>query len=264
LTELATVAAVAFTVNAPAAIPRPMNHPRLFASLLALAAATSAFADNPVTGVIAIPFPTQRATAIALVQPADYLCATVTLSSRAKDPARQAEEIRETSRQLSAAVSKSPLLQIHEGTLRFYGGGGAGFDSSYTSRLLSLPSSAFSSSSGGSPLFSSSVRVLYKLDGSQNDTFQAATALRKLVDTLATSNPTSVHISSLTLAVEAPERQRERLLSLIRESAEAMKKTFHADTVTIGGLDGPVLVRQVDDASVELFIDYTLSVSASK
>jgi hypothetical protein len=43
-----------------------------------------------------------------------------------------------------------------------------------------------------------------------------------------------------------------------------MKKTFNAGAVTIGGLDGAVLVRQVDDNSVELFIDYQLSVTASE
>jgi hypothetical protein len=237
-----------------------MKHSLLSASLLALGFSVSAFAGNAVTGVI--PFQAQRATAIALVQPADYVCATVAISSREKDPVRQAEEMRSAARQLSAAVSKSPLLQLHEGPLRFYAGG-ANADSSFTSRLLSMSSHA-SSSYGGSPLFSSTVRVLYKLDGSQNDTFQAATALRKLIDTLEVGNLTDLHVSSFTLAVEAPERQRERLLSLVRESADAMKKTFNADEVTVGGLDGPVLVRQVDEASVELFIDYKLSVTSRK
>ena len=236
-----------------------MKFPFFTAPLLALGFSVNAIAGNAVSGVIALPFQAQRATAIALVQPADYVCATVSISSREKDPARQAEEMRAALRQLTAAVSKSPSLQLHEGPLRFYAGGESGL----ASRLLSLPSH-FSSGSGGSSLFSSTVRVLYKLDGSQSDTFQAATALRKLIDTTTVGNLTDLRINSLTLAVEAPERQRERLLSLIRESAEAMKKTFNADEVTIGGLDGPVLVRQVDEASVELFIDYKLSVSSGK
>jgi hypothetical protein len=229
------------------------------AALLALSFSVNAQAGNAVSGVIALPFQAQRATAIALVQPADYVCATVSISSREKDPARQTEDMRAAVRQLTTAVSKSPLLQLHEGPLRFYAGGESGL----TSRLLSLPSH-LSSSFGGSPLFSSTVRVLYKLDGSQKDTFEAATALRKLIDSINVGSLTDIRVNSLTLAVEAPERQRERLLSLIRESAEAMKKTFNADEVTIGGLDGPVLVRQVDEASVELFIDYELSVSSGK
>ncbi len=239
-----------------------MKIPRLPAAfLLALAstATATAIAGQAVGGVIAIPFQAQRATAIALVQPADFICATITVSSREKDPVRQAEEMRAALSRLNDAVSKSPQLQLHEGPLRFYSGAYNGSGP----RLSGLPASV-SSGAGGSPLFSNTVRVLYKLDGSQNDPLQGATALRKLVDSLETGSSTNLQIGSLTLAVEAPERQRERLLALIRESAEAMKKTFNADTVTIGGLDGPVLVRQVDEASVELFIDYSLSVSSGK
>jgi len=234
----------------------------LFAAPLAsLGLTVSALAGNAITGVIAVPFQAQRATAIALVQPADYVCATVSISSREKDPARQTEDVRTAVRQLSSAVAKSPLLQLHEGPLRFYAG--ARNDDSFTGRLLSLPSSS-GPGYGNSSLFATSVRVLYKLDGSGSDTFTAATALRKLIDETKLSHLTDIRINQLTLAVEAPERQRERLLSLIRESSEAMKKTFNADQVTVGGLDGPVLVRQVDDASVELFIDYKLSVTSGK
>jgi len=239
-----------------------MNLRLLAAPLASLGLSVSALAGNAVTGVIAVPFQAQRATAIALVQPADYVCATVSISSREKDPARQAEEVRSAVRLLSSAVAKSPLLQLHEGPLRFYAGNRN--DDSFTGRLLNFSSAASSSSYGNSSLFATSVRVLYKLDGSGEDTFTAATALRKLIDDLKIPNLTELHVNHLTLAVEAPERQRERLLSLIRESAEAMKKTFNADQVTIGGLDGPVLVRQVDDASVELFIDYKLSVTTGK
>jgi hypothetical protein len=233
----------------------------LAAPLASFGLTVSALAGNAITGVIAVPFQAQRATAIALVQPADYVCATVSISSREKDPARQTEDVRAAVRQLSSAVAKSPLLQLHEGPLRFYAG--ARNDNSFTGHLLSFSSSP-GSSYGNFSLFATSVRVLYKLDGSGSDTFTAATALRKLVDEIKVSHLTDLRLSQLTLAVEAPERQRERLLSLIRESADAMKKTFSADQVTVGGLDGPVLVRQVDDASVELFIDYTLSVTTGK
>jgi hypothetical protein len=223
-----------------------MKLPLCFAACLALTAPV--FAGSTVTGVIVVPFEGQRSTSIALVQPADYVCATVAISSREKDPARQADDVRSTVNLLSATVGKTPRLQLHQGPLRFFSTGGSG-------KLFS------STSYGGSSQLSTSVRILYKLDHPEHDPFAASVAVRKLIDDLKTPGQTDVRIVSVTLAVDSPERQRERLLSLIRESAEAMKKTFNASDVTIGGLDGAVLVRQVDDASVELFIDYQLSVT---
>ena len=234
---------------------RLLTVPAVFISLFA-----SAFGGNTVSGVIALPAQAQRSTAIALVQPADYVCATISVSSRERDPARQAEEIRSTVRLLSSSIAKSPRFQLHDGPIRLYGGGRNG-ESLLSSRLLSLPS-GLSSSVAGTSAFATSVRILYKLDGAENDSLTAASALRKLVEEFKVPTLTDLRISSLSLAVDSPERQRERLLSLIRESAESMKRTFKADQVTIGGLDGPVLVRQVDDESVELFIDYQLSVTA--
>jgi hypothetical protein len=220
----------------------------LAATLSTLGLALTAHAGSTVTGVIVVPYEGQRSTSIALVQPADYVCATVTISSREKDPVRQADEVRSTVNLLSTTVAKTPRLQLHQGPLRFFSTGGSG-------KLFS------STSYGGSSQLSTSVRILYKLDDPEHDSFAASVAVRKLIDELKTPPQTDIRITSVTLAVDSPERQRERLLSLIRESSEAMKKTFNATEVTIGGLDGAVLVRQVDDASVELFIDYQLSVT---
>ncbi len=218
-------------------------------TLSTLALALAAHAGSAVTGVIVVPYEGQRSTSIALVQPADYVCATVSISSREKDPARQADDVRNTVNLLSATVAKTPRLQLHQGPLRFFSTGGSG-------KIFS------STSYGGSSQLSTSVRILYKLDDPGHDSFAASVAVRKLIDELKLPAQTDARIASVTLAVESPERQRERLLSLIRESSEAMKKTFNASEVTIGGLDGAVLVRQVDDASVELFIDYQLSVTS--
>ena len=228
-----------------------MKLSRLFPALLALSAASPLFAGSAVTGVIVVPYEGQRSTAIALVQPADYVCATVAISSREKDPARQADDVRNTVELLSSNVAKTPRLQLHQGPLRFFSTGGSG-------KLFS------STSYSGSSQLSTSVRILYKLDDPEHNPFAASVTVRKLIEDLKTPALTDVRIISVTLAVDSPERQRERLLSLIRESAEAMKKTFNASEVTIDGLDGAVLVRQVDDASVELFIDYQLSVTTGK
>jgi hypothetical protein len=224
----------------------------LFASLLLPAAA---FAGGAVTSVIAVPSPSEHGSAIALVQTADYVCITLAVSNRDKDPDRQAEQVRSAIRTVQSAVAKSPSLQLHEGPVRFH-----------TAPRFSV---SFGASRKGSYSFSdfgpgalrSQIRLLYKLNGSGNDPLAAAVTVRKFIEGLKLDPNTDLQVVDFTLAVESPERQRERLLQLIRESAGAMKRTFGAEKITIGGLNGPVLVRQVDESSVELYIDYQLSVT---
>jgi hypothetical protein len=217
-------------------------------ALLGTVFAAHAAAGDSVTSVIVVPSETTRTTAIGLMQPADFLCATVEISSREKDPSRQAEAVRAALRALQAAVEKAPRLQLHRGPMRFH-----------TMREKSYALSSYASSVDLASL-ASSVRILYKLDGRDDDVFAGAVALRKLIEEQKASAPIELRLSQITVAVESPERQRERLLSLIRESADAMRAKFKAEQVTIAGLDGPVLVRQVDGATVELFIDFQMTV----
>jgi hypothetical protein len=231
-----------------------MKFSRLVGALFSLGLAAHSFAGSAITSVIVVPFESPQATAIALVQSADYLCAHVDISSREKDSLRQIEDVRAAMHNLEAAAEKSPCVQLHRGPLRFFQYGATGGKSF----------GVFSGSHDGGAHLSSGARLLYKLDGSENDALTGTAALRRVVENLKIASQVEVRIRSVSLAVDSPERQRERLLALIRESADAMRKTFAADAVTVGGLDGPVLVRQVDASTVELFIDYQLSVTAGK
>ncbi len=229
-----------------------MRFAALFASLLL---PVSVLAGGTVTSVIAVPGPTEHGSAIALVQNADFMCVTLAISSREKDPDRQADQVRSAIRTIQSVAAKSPSLQMHEGPVRFHAGQRISFSVGWNKK------GSYSFSDGGSAL-RSQVRLLYKLNTTGNDPLAAAATVRKFLDGLKLDANTDIQVVDFTLAVESPERQRERLLSLIRESAEAMKRTFGAGKVTIGGLNGPVLVRQVDESSVELYIDYQLSVSS--
>ncbi len=228
-------------------------------SLVLLIAA--ARADTPANCVIAAPVESQRLTptAIALVQSADYVCASIEVTSRRKDPAGQVADIRETIALLSKSIDNAPRLSLHTGPLRFssaenapgrpmaFGAGGPGSYSGFakTAGDLLAPARLV-------------VRILWKVSPSDNDILDATVTLRQFVDSFKPAGQAEIRLTRLTLAVEYPERQRQRLLQLIGDSADAMKKSFSASAVTIEGLEGPVLVRQLNDTQVELFIDYRL------
>jgi hypothetical protein len=241
---------------------RPNIFPGLLLGLLVPAAALRA--DAPANCVIVVPVESQRLTptAIALVQPADYVCATIEVTSRRKDTAGQIADIRETIDLLTQTVDKSPRLSLHTGPLRFSS------SENTTARPL-YPAAApwaFSnfSKSPADPFTPARfvVRILWKIAASDHDTLDASATLRQFADTFKPAGQAEIRLARLALAVESPERQRQRLLQLIGDSADAMKKTFSASAITIDGLEGPVLVRQVDDTQVELFIDYKLSVKS--
>jgi hypothetical protein len=183
----------------------------------------------------------RRAPAVSIVQPADYLCAVVTLRSTAKDAERQSGGMRESLQRVRSAVEKSPRFQLHEGPVRFGEGGG----------------SFYSSKASGGTL-QTSLRILAPLQNGA-DVFETMKQLRQFVGAFSALPDTELSVASISLAVIAPEQFRERLLSLIADQTQTIQRSLNARVVTIDGLQNPVLVRQVDDANVELYIDYQMS-----
>ncbi len=212
----------------------------LAAGLLLLAAAPAWAGLN--SAVIVLPTDTgRRAPAISLVQPADYLCAVVTLRATAKDPDRQSAAMRDSLQRVKAAVEKSPRFQLHEGPVRFAEG-----------------TSSYFSSKAGAATLQTSVRVLAPL-GDGADVFETMKQLRQFIGSFSALTDAELSIASISLAVIAPEQSRERLLALIADQTRAIQRSLGARVVTVDGMQNPVLVRQVDDANVELYIDYQMS-----
>jgi hypothetical protein len=217
-----------------------MKFPRL---LLFVVSAVPAFAGLN-SAVIVLPTDGGRsAPAVCLVQPADYLCAILTLRTTAKDPDRQSTAMRESLQRITAAIEKSPRFQLHQGAVRFAG----------------TNSSLYSSKTGTGPAsLQTSLRVLHPLQGT-TDVFEEMRLLRRFIGTLSPADDTELSVVAITLAVAEPEQYRARLLALIADQSRAIQQNFGARTIIIDGLQNPVVVRQVDDSNVELFLDYQLS-----
>ncbi len=200
------------------------------------------------SSILALPRENLRSTAISVVLPANYLCGSVVITSRAKDPAKQADDIRLTLQALIAAAERSPKVLIHQGALRGTNGTGQ---------------SLFNNPNGWStPTLQSTVRLVCHTDGTLSDTFDATRELRLFINGFKPVGECSLQLSALGLAIDSPELQRESLLELIQQQARSLQQRFGGrSSITVVGLDGPVLVRQLDDTNVELFIDYQLSVT---
>jgi len=85
------------------------------------------------------------------------------------------------------------------------------------------------------------------------------------IETLQLPGKVRCESGRLQLAIDNPEQYRAKLLGLI---AEEVRKTRDAistkGSVRVEGLESSVMVRQADDKQVELFLFYSLSITADK
>jgi hypothetical protein len=215
---------------------------KLVSLLFAFLGIVPAFAGVS-SAVIVLPTESPRpAPAVSLTQPADYLCAVISLRNAAKDPERQANAMHDALQRVTSVVEKSTRYQLHLGPVRLAGTAGT---------------SVVKNSSSVTTL-QTSLRILSPLGGN-TDIFDAMKDLRKFIATLQTADDTDLTITSMTLAVAAPEQYRERLLALIADQSRTIQQTLGARSIAFDGLQNAVAIRQLDDANVEIYIDYLLS-----
>ena len=221
-----------------------------------LALVTCVVAGTPVRAVnnsasLSFAFePTHSAPAVSIVQPADYLCANVSIRSTLKEPERQAAAIQEIVRRLTTAVQSSNTFQLHQGPARIFGG------STSASYLLKS-----SHSTPGS--LQTTLRVLCPLKPDA-EIFEIIRRVTQFITRVEVPADAEVRIINTTLAVAGAEQQRDRLMQLIREQISKTREQLGANVVTVTGLDSPVLVRPLDALTVELYLDYQLSATVEK
>ena len=72
-------------------------------------------------------------------------------------------------------------------------------------------------------------------------------------------------LGRLQLAVDNPEQYRSKLLNMITEEVKKTRQVMASEgTVKVDGLESSVMVRQADDRQVELFLNYSLSITSDK
>ena len=205
--------------------------------------ASQSYAGSDTKYVIA--FTGAKSNAISLIKKADYLSVPLSISSKQKDPSTRFSEIRNAQDLIISQALKNPELIVHKGAIT----------------LSPRPRSKLSYSSGGSS--KARFHLLTKLKEDE-DLYESAIRVRQFIAAIEMPGKSNHALGQLQLAVDDPERYRKELLEKISKDVAFIKSAIGTDgKAFIKGLESPVLVRQVDDRNVELFIHYELTIEMS-
>lgn len=205
--------------------------------------ASQTFAGSDTNFVIA--FTGAKSTATSLIKKADYLSVPLTISSKQKDPSKRFSEIRKAQDLIVSQALNHPDLLVHKGAIT----------------LSPRPTSKLSYSSGGSSKARFHLLTKMKKD---EDVYESAIRVRQFIAAIELPGKSTHAIGQLQLAVDNPERYRKELLEKISKDVAFIKSSIGTKgKAFIKGLERPVLVRQVDDRNVELFIHYELTIEMS-
>lgn len=181
---------------------------------------------------------------VYLQRVAEFVAVPITIKSDQKYHRDRLIEIEKTRRYFAQEVQKNSLLSIRSGAKQMTNIGKAG--------ILSSGQTA------------STILLRIKLSGDTATLFIGAERLQNFLEALNPIGKTEFEIGDASLEVENPESYREHLLGLIRED---MNKTLTVlggnGTLSISGLETPVLLSQIDEQSVGLYIKYLLTLNTA-
>lgn len=211
---------------------------KIFLILAMASCALSAFASSYAS--FAIGSEEQKPVAVGLLRKADHVAVSVILSSDQRDSEVRNDEVNRARRWIIQEADKNDRItaRIGSATLNFRD----------SSKLSSYPAND-----------SKATVILYYALGT-NSIYQANQQLKQFVKGLKLSDRIAIAISDTKLAVESPEKYRGEVLSKIRLHAQESAELLGHGTYQIHGLENPVLVRQVDEENVELYLKYQMSV----
>lgn len=211
---------------------------------LAIAFAGIAFAGSETHYVIA--FAGDKATAISLIKPAEYVSMALTVESSQKDPNARLNDIKQALELIQTKAKNQPGLVVHKGPVSLSARPAA-------SKLAStFPYSSVSSSA--------QLQLLVRLDET-TDAFAGTARIRQFLDALTLPGKAECSLGPIQLALANPEQYRLELLQQIAADVKFVSRAMQTPgQVTLQGLEQPVLVRQLDDQRLELFIDYSMSI----
>ena len=193
----------------------------------------------------------EKGSSVSLERNADYASMAVEIRSDQKDPAVQFKEIKQIQNQIVSKAGEQKDIEIHKGPI-----------------LLSAEPAKtnFAISSGYYRTASSTAQlhVLTKL-GEDEDIYDCAMRIKGFLDTISLPSKAKVELEQIRLVVRNPEDYRRALLKKIGEDVEVVKESIgYNGKITISELQRPVLVRQVSDRKVELFINYSMAIELAE
>ncbi len=209
-------------------------------ALLLVVFPTTSLASSKSIFVVALS--QENPTSVYLQRKADFASITITITSDQKDPIQQISEIRQARQLIMEEAKRNGKLRVHTGP----------------SVLTSESASSFSK--GYSPPSQSELALFWPLQKDE-DVFRGAEEIHNFLAKLKPPGKSSFKLSPIRLAVENPEQYRSQIIKLINDDIQLLKGAMkNSDRMVVSGLQSPVVVRQVDDINVEIFIRYSLSV----
>ena len=215
---------------------------KLFVSLVCLFASTI-YAGNCSYYVIAVSG--DKNTAVSFEKEADYISMSLTLVSNQKDTSKQFSEIKQLQDMIISKAKEVSGIEIHKGPI-----------------TLSAVAS-FSKIGSYSPHFRPStaqLNILARMDD-QTDIYDSANRIQDFLYSIKNLEKDDYTLGEIQLVVKNPEDYRQLILEKISKDIAFIKSTMKTEgTITLTGLGNPVLIRQIDDRKVELFINYSMAI----
>jgi hypothetical protein len=181
--------------------------------------------------------------AAVLRRHADFVAAPISLESDKSDAAERFSAIGAAKSALRAAVAKHEGWICYDGPLR-----------------LAAPAERKWTSGPSYDAGRVEATLLVPLRD-DSDVFAEASGLMRFVSEFSKSAEVKARVGVVQLAVREPQQYRAQILKLIAEDATHTRDAMiPGGQFKLEGLEGPVLVRQLDERDVELFIDYRLAI----
>ncbi|MBW1764642.1 MAG: hypothetical protein JRJ23_07875 [Deltaproteobacteria bacterium] len=190
----------------------------------------------------------EKPVAVSLSRPADHVSLKVIISSSKQDRASQIKEIASARQHLLEIVEQNPDIILYSGSVQL---------SSDSATFLSLVKDHTDS-------LRVEVHLLLPMEKYGRDIFQGALKLLNSIEMIRPPGNSSYTVTEIQLAAKNPEQYRVVLMEMINEEIYSIQASL-AETakVTLGGLENPIQIRQIDNRQIELFIDYNLEIETA-
>ncbi|MFA4944520.1 MAG: hypothetical protein WC789_07445 [Lentisphaeria bacterium] len=107
--------------------------------------------------------------------------------------------------------------------------------------------------------------IMIPLDPQAPDVFAAAGEITRFVNGIKFADKTHCNLGQVQLAMSDPEQYRASLLQLIAQDIRKTKELMGSKgTLAVEGLQSPVIVRQMDETKVELFLNYSVTLNGTE
>jgi hypothetical protein len=213
----------------------------------------TALGGSDVSAVYVLAIHDSKPVSVSLVRSADFVAIPLSIVSEQKDPSQRFDDIRAAKRLIQDKARENKKITLKDGPLSL---------SARPSSKMSFISSSFQSYEQPS---AASLTIMLPLEPQAPDVFAVASEITRFITGIKFSEKTQCNLGQVQLAVSEPEQHRAALLQLISQDVRRTKEQMGGKgTLTVEGLESPVIVRQIDETKVELFLNYSVTLNGAE